>query len=196
VKIEADMMVSVAFRLFDANDALVDEVPASDPLVYLHGYAQVIPGLENGLAGAEVGEARLIVVLPDEAFGEHDPEARLEIDPDDFPDASLAEPGAEIVATGPDGVEAVHRILEVDEDAIVVDLNHPLAGQTIRFEVQVCGMRPATDDELESARADVGARIAHAGTVVYGSPSDDAAPSDGPLVQLRARKRTPEPHDS
>lgn len=189
------MVVSVAFRLYDAAGDLVDEVTEAEPLTYVHGYAQIIPGLEAGLDGAANGESRSIVVLPEDAFGAHDPEALLEIDPEDFPGAEDASVGDEIVATGPDGVDAVHRIVEIDEDAIVVDLNHPLAGEVVRFEARVCGLRVATDTELEEARAQAesiaeAARqnlaVAHGDRVVYGSESDATATRpNASLVQLR-----------
>ncbi len=188
------MRVSVAFRLFDEAGALVDEISAREPLTYVHGYAQVLPGLEAGLDGARIGERRTLVLGPDDAFGARDPAALLEIDPDDFPDVAGAEVGAEIVATGPDGTEAVHRIVEIDEDAIMVDLNHPLAGQTVRFEVEICDVHPATDAELDAAQADLGVRIAHAGMVVYGSQSDETGSEPEvvqPLVQLRTRNSNP-----
>lgn len=190
------MLVSVAFRLYDEAGALVDEVTDSEPVVYVHGYAQLIPGLEAGIEGAAPGESRTVVVAPDEAFGARDPEALLEIDPNDFPEADGAEVGSEIVATGPNGIESVHRIVEIDEDAIIVDLNHPLAGQTVRFEARVCDVRAATDEELDAATADVGERIAHDGMVVYGSQSIDSATGpniSAPLVQLRTPKRTGAP---
>lgn len=190
------MLVSVVFRLYDEAGALVDEVSDDDPVVYVHGYAQLIPGLEAGIEGAGPGETRTLLVPPDEAFGARDPEALLEIDPNDFPEADGAEIGSEIVATGPDGSESVHRIVEIDEDAIIVDLNHPLAGQTVRFEARVCEVRPATDDELDAARADVGERIAHDRMVVYGSQSTDSAVGpdvSAPLVQLRTPRRPEAP---
>jgi FKBP-type peptidyl-prolyl cis-trans isomerase SlyD len=199
------MVVSVAFRLYDAAGDLLDEVTAAEPLTYVHGYAQLLRGLEAGLEGAAVGEARSIVVLPEEAFGEHDPDARLEIDPDDFPGAADARVGDEIVATGPDGVEAVHRILDVDEDAIVVDLNHPLAGEVLRFEVTICDVRPASDEDLERARQEAernakaagqNLAIAHAERLVYGSESDSAAKRPIPsLVQLRLPDKRTEEND-
>lgn len=208
------MVASLAFRLYDAAGELLDEVTATEPLVYVHGYAQIVPGLEAGLEGAAAGDTRSITVLPQHAFGAHDPEALLEIDPNDFPDAHAAVVGGEIVATGPGGVEAVHRIVEVEEDAIIIDLNHPLAGETLRFEVTVCDVRAATDDELDAAQADAGERIAltraaersaappspsegkrhltiaHGGGVVYGSQSGDSPtriPDDG-LAPLRIQE--------
>lgn len=183
------MHVSLAFRLYDGGGDLLDEVTADEPLTYVHGYAQVLPGLEAGLEGAAAGQERSIVLFPEDAFGEHDPEAMLEIDRNDFPEAEQAEVGGEIVATGPDGTEAVHRILSVTDDAIIVDLNHPYAGEILRFEVTVCAVREATDEELEGAHADVDDRIA----MVYGSQSDDLGDPSPPhpgvpnesLVQIR-----------
>ena len=172
------MVVSVAFRVFDEAGELVDTVEPDEPVIYVHGYGELIPGLEERLAGAAVGEHRTISVPPEEAFGLRDPSALLEIDRHDFPAGRDVAVGDEIVAEGPDGIAAVHRVLEIGHDAIVVDLNHPLAGQTVRFEVDVCAIRPATDEELDHAQATADERIAHASTIVYASR---------PLVQLRPK---------
>ncbi len=193
-------MVTVSFRLYDAGGDLLDEVKPDDPLAYVHGYAQIVVGLESGLLGAEEGEERSIVVPPEEAFGAHDPEALLEIDPADFPEADRAAIGGEIVATGPDGVEAVHRIVHVDDDAIVVDLNHPLAGETIRFEVRVCGVRAATEPELDMAKADVDERIARCGLRAASreasTRSGGAAPATADDASVQGKRHLTIAHDT
>jgi FKBP-type peptidyl-prolyl cis-trans isomerase SlyD len=166
-----DVHVSVAYRLLDAAGNVADEVSRAEPLCYVHGYGLVVPGLEEGLEGAKLGERRSIRCEPDMAFGERDPEAFLEIERSELP-AEGAEIGDEIVATSPEGVEVIHRIVSLSDELVVVDLNHPLAGQVVTFDAEVCALRPASDDELDAA-------IVSAGTIVYGTrPPDD-------LVQLR-----------
>lgn len=174
------MVVALAYRLRDASGNLVDSVTADEPLRYVHGYAQILPGLEAGVEGAQAGERRTLTCPPDEAFGERADDNVLEIDRQDFPGGEQAAVGDEIVATSPDGVEVTHLVVEVTPEAVWVDLNHPLAGQTVTFEVEVCEVRPASDEELDLAQQDADERIVDGGTIVYQSePTPD-------LIQLRS----------
>lgn len=184
IAVGPDTVVEIAYRLFDQDGRLCDEVPPRDPLRYVHGYAQLVPGLERALAGARAGERRSAELAPEEAFGARDEDAVLEIDRADFPDAERARVGDEIVATAPDGSECSYRIAAVG-DEIVADRNHPLAGQRVRFEVRVLSVRPAREDEIAAAQAELDERIVYAGTIVYGSE-----PEAAPLVQLHRKPKT------
>lgn len=193
-----DALVTVTYRLFDEAGELVDEL--AEPLGFVMGCAQVLPALERGLTGARAGERRTIEAAPEEAFGERDEEAVLEVDRQDFPGGDVARVGDEIMATRPDGVEVAHEVVEVTDEAVLVDLNHPLAGQRVRFEVTVVEVRPATDDELDAAQAAVDELVVGAGAIVYASPPGEGfnegdAPSPrgqsrDDLVQLRRPSRT------
>lgn len=193
-----DALVTVTYRLFDQAGELVDDV--SEPLGFVFGCAQVVPALERGLRGARAGDRRTIEASPDEAFGEREEEALLEVDRRDFPGGDVVEVGDEIMATRPDGVEVAHTVVEVTDEVVLVDLNHPLAGQRVRFEVEVVGVRPATDEELDAAQAAVDELVVDGSAIVYASPPGEGlnegdAPSlrDGSgddLVQLRRPSRT------
>ncbi|MCA9625010.1 MAG: peptidylprolyl isomerase [Myxococcales bacterium] len=164
-----DMVVSVAYRLRDEGGACVDEVSRDEPLSFLVGYAQIVPGLEAGLLGAAAGERREIELGPEDAFGERDEEALLEVDRLDFPGGDSVERGDEVMSQRPDGVEVAHRVVEVSPEAVLIDLNHPLAGQRVRFEVEVLGVRPASDEELDRALAEVDELIVDAEAIGYGT---------------------------
>jgi len=186
--------VALAYRLYDAKGALHDEVTRAEPLRYVHGYAQVIPGLEAGLEGARGGERRSLMLEPEEAFGERDPSALLEIDRQDFPDAEGARLDDELVCTAPDGSECAYRIVSIGETEIVADRNHPLAGERVRFDIEVLAVRDATDEELASAEADMDERIVYAETIGYQTEPDDGSnghtAAEPPLVQLRVNPKT------
>lgn len=184
-----DMLVSVAYRLYDEHGSEVDAVGRDEPLGYVHGYAQIVPGLEAGLEGARPGERRSIVAPPDMAFGERDEGALLEIDPRDFPGAAQAAVGDEVIAEAADGTEVAFRIIAVGPDRILVDRNHPLAGQSVRFEAEVVAVRPASDEELDAAQADVDERVVYQSTIVYGSEPSGGGETAAPpgLVQLRPK---------
>ncbi|HZO16663.1 MAG TPA: peptidylprolyl isomerase [Polyangiaceae bacterium] len=171
----------MAYRLFDDQGRLVDK----RSLGYVHGYAQILPGLEAGLEGARSGERRRLTLEPEDAFGEHDPEGVLEVDRDELPGA--VRPGDEVTAESPDGTVVVWRVLEVRPEVIVVDVNHPLAGQKVRFEVEIREVRPATDAEIERARRELGERIVDATAIRYSS--EPAGEQGAGLVPLRTKPR-------
>jgi FKBP-type peptidyl-prolyl cis-trans isomerase SlyD len=173
--IEANARVTLTYTLRDEDGNVLDssEHEGSGPIEYVHGYGMVVPGLEAALAGMRVGEKKEIKVLPAGAFGDADPELVLEVDRADFPRPDHVRVGDELIAESPDGDEVVMRVVEVKEDAVVVDANHPLAGKTLHYAVEVRDVRAATETEIEEAAL----AFEEAG---YGAD----VPADAQLVQL------------
>jgi len=154
-----DTVVSLSYVLFDEGGEVVDRASASEPLTYVHGYAQIVPGLEKQLEGLRVGDRSSFTIEPEDAFGEHDEDAVFKVDKEDFPDVKDVAAGDSFEGEGPDGEPVVVRVLEVLEDGVMVDLNHPLAGQRVRFEVEVTSVRAASDQEIEQAQTELEQRI-------------------------------------
>ena len=179
-----DVVVTVVYRLLDEQGTVCDEVVASQPLEYIHGYAQVIAGLAAGLEGCGVGEERRIALEPESAFGERSPDMMLEVDRHDFPVGRNLVPGDEVLAEGPDGTEWSYRVAELSENTVLLDLNHPLAGQRVCFETKVLAMRPASEEEVARALAEANERIVYESTIVYGSGAEPSS-EGSELVQLR-----------
>lgn len=154
--IEPNSRVVLEYTLRDSDDDVVDASDAEDgePIVYVHGYGMLVPGLEKALAGLEEGAQKEIVVTPDEGFGDRDEDLVVEVQRAEMPRPDAVEMGDELVAESPDGEEAVMRVVEIRADAIVLDGNHPLAGETLRYSVVVREVRPATEAEIEQAAAD------------------------------------------
>jgi FKBP-type peptidyl-prolyl cis-trans isomerase SlyD len=150
-----DAFVTISYVLFDESGEPVDSATPAEPLTYVHGYAQIVPGLERGLAGCHAGDRRELTVAPDDAFGARDDEAVFEVEKADFPNHGDVAVGDEFVAQGPDGDAIAMRVVEVLPDAFLVDTNHPLAGQKVRFEVEVASVRPASEEEIAGAQADL-----------------------------------------
>jgi len=153
--IAPDTVVTLSYVLFDERGEAVDQVGQAEPLTYVHGYAQLVPGLERQIEGLKAGERGVFTVDADEAFGERDDDAIFEVDKGDFPDPGEVAVGDEFMAEGPDGAPIPMRVLEVHDDAFVVDANHPLAGQRVRFEVQVSAVRAANEAEIAAAQAEL-----------------------------------------
>jgi len=154
--VAADRVVCLSYDLFDQAGTLVGSTKDSGPVEYVHGYGQVLPGLERGVEGAAVGERRELHVEPADAFGEHDPEGIMLLDGEGLPEGIAA--GDEITAEI-DGHTVIYKVLELvdgeDARAFKVDTNHPLAGHRVRFDVKVESVRAASDEEIENAREEL-----------------------------------------
>ena len=155
IAVGPDTFVTLSYVLFDERGEQVDRTSDESPLTYVHGYAQIVPGLERALEGLHAGEKRSIDVEPDEAFGQRDDDGVFQVDKEDFPNSDEVEQGDEFLAQGPDGEPMTMRILEIRDDAFVVDTNHPLAGQRVRFDVEVRDVRQASDEEISQAQAEL-----------------------------------------
>ncbi|MEZ4301648.1 MAG: peptidylprolyl isomerase [Polyangiaceae bacterium] len=156
VRIGPDTHVTLAFVLFDQDGNVFEQATREEPLTYVHGYAQIVPGLERGVAGLARGEKRELVVDPEEAFGDPDEKAVVEIDKADLPDVGRPlQVGDELIAEDDEDDQILMRVVEVRAGSVLVDTNHPLAGQTVRFEVEVCDVRTATEDEIADAEAEL-----------------------------------------
>ena len=153
MKIGKDAVVSIDYRLHLGDGEVVDESEAGDPLVYLHGYEEIVPGLEKALEGKAAGDKVQAVVKPEDGYGDYDPEGLEEVPRTEFPAEMELEAGGVITGTDPDGDEVDFLVKEVKKDTVVVDFNHPMAGKTLHFDITVREVRAATKDELEHGHA-------------------------------------------
>ena len=153
MKIAKDSVVAIEYRLHLGDGVVVDESEPGDPLEYLHGHDEIVPGLEKALEGKGIGENLKLTVSPEEGYGAHDPEGIEEAQRSDFPEDMELEPGAIGITTTDDDEELDFMVKEIKGDTIVIDYNHPFAGKTLHFDVTVRGVRPATKEELEHGHA-------------------------------------------
>lgn len=152
MKAADDCVVSIHYTLSLADGETVDSSEGDEPLAYLHGHEQIVPGLEKALSGLEPGAKLKVTVPAAEAYGTPDPEARVEIPREQFAEDVDLTPGEQVIADT-DDEPAVLTILEVRPDVVVLDTNHPLAGKDLTFEVEVVAVRKATREELEHGHA-------------------------------------------
>jgi FKBP-type peptidyl-prolyl cis-trans isomerase SlyD len=154
--IQPNALVVLQYVLLDETGDVVDasEQEGGEPIVFVHGYGMIVPGLEAGVLGMKAGDEKEVIVPPEAGFGEHDEELVLEVDRGDFPRPDEVKVGDELVAESPEGEEAIMHVLEIKADTVVVDANHPLAGKTLRYKVKVREIREGTEAEIaEAARA-------------------------------------------
>lgn len=144
--IGTDRVVTFHYTLKDVEGEVIDESEADEPLEYLHGRGQIIPGLERALDGRSVGEQAEIQVAAADGYGEHHEELIVKVPREAFD--FEPNPGAVVQASTPDGRVQHLLILEAAADQVTLDGNHPLAGKDLVFEVNVVGVREATEDEI------------------------------------------------
>lgn len=149
MNIANDCVVTLAYTLRDDAGEVLDSATAAEPFAYLHGRRSVIAGLEAALGGRAAGDTLEVTIAPADAYGEHSP-ARVQVVPRDrFPAEIDITPGMQFHARDEHGGQMMVRVTEVDdEDGVTVDANHPLAGQTLHFALEVLGVRAATAEEL------------------------------------------------
>jgi len=150
--IAADQVVSIHYTLTEVGGDLIDSSAGGDPLVFLFGHGQIIAGLEAGLLGKKVGDKFLIEIPPEDAYGVTEEEAVITVPISVFEDQSLLEVGAQL-ELDTDGGPAVVTVVEVGDKDVILDGNHPLAGMTLSFDVEVIAIRDATEEELEHGHA-------------------------------------------
>jgi FKBP-type peptidyl-prolyl cis-trans isomerase SlyD len=153
MQVTKDNVVSIEYRLHLGDGKIIDESEPGDPLVYLHGYEEIVPGLEKALEGKKAGESLKVQVPPEEGYGEYDPEGVQEVPREDFPADMELEPGGVVTAVDDEGDEVEFLVKEVRPKTVVVDFNDPMAGKTLHFEVTVREVRDATAEELEHGHA-------------------------------------------
>ena len=150
MKITNDVVVTLNFRLTNEQGEVMDQ-STDEPLVYLHGHAGLLPGLENALEGQEVGASVKVVVPPEEGYGNYDPDLDLAVPLEEFPEDSHEElgPGVRFQAVHPNtGEPVMYTIHEVDGRVVKCSGNHELAGKTLNFDLEVIGVREATAEEI------------------------------------------------
>ncbi|GGL04415.1 FKBP-type peptidyl-prolyl cis-trans isomerase [Deinococcus radiotolerans] len=150
MNITQDKVVELDYKL-TVNGEIIDQSEPGEPLVYLQGHSNIIPGLERALEGKAVGDELQVTVQPEDGYGERDEENVEELSREDFEDD--VEIGATYYAQAEDGSVIPFTVMSVDGDTVKVDFNPPLAGMVLNFDVKVLDVRDATAEELDHGHA-------------------------------------------
>lgn len=146
--IEKDRVVTIDYKLRDAEGEVLDSSEGSDPLIYLHGNDNIVAGLERQLLGKQAGDELSCVVPAKEGYGERDEALVFKVSKSDFGEGAPIEIGMQFEAHGEDGAQIV-TVMGIEGDEVTIDANHPLAGEELHFTVKVVDVREATTEELE-----------------------------------------------
>lgn len=142
-----NLVVTIHYTLTDNDGNVLDSSRNAKPLSYLHGAGNIIPGLENALVGKTQGAKLQVKIEPVDAYGELRPELTQIVERSMFENVDSLEPGMTFQAQAPDGSQQRIVVKKVEDEKVTIDANHPLAGVTLNFDVEIVGVREATDDE-------------------------------------------------
>lgn len=146
-------VVSIHYKLTDGGGNEIDSSHGRDPLAYLHGADNIVPGLERELTGKSAGDRVQVTVQPEDGYGPVHEELVQTLGREVFQGVDEIEPGMQFEAKDPSGDSRVVTVKEVSDDGVTVDANHPLAGVTLHFDVTVDSVREATEEELAHGHA-------------------------------------------
>jgi FKBP-type peptidyl-prolyl cis-trans isomerase SlyD len=146
--IATNKAVSIDYTLTNDAGEVIDSSAGGAPLVYLHGTGNLIVGLEKALEGKQAGDEVKVAIEPEEAYGEYSAELVATLGRDMFEGVEELEVGMQFHASAPDGGMQIVTIRDIDGDNVIVDGNHPLAGQRLHFDVKIVAVRDASPEEI------------------------------------------------
>ena len=150
--IQDNMVVILDYTLL-ADEEILESTDDGEPIEFIQGIGQVIPGLESALYGMKAGEKKTVIIEPEDAYGDYDPESLEIAKKEEFSEEIPLDVGTFLDLRDDEDDVLSAQIIEEDEDTVTLDFNHPLAGKTLTFEITVSALRPASDEELEHGHA-------------------------------------------
>lgn len=148
MQVAKNKAVAIDYTLTIDGGIVVDSSEPGEPLWYLAGKDNIIPGLEKELLGLKVGDEKTVVVPASEGYGEYQSDRVHQVPKASFPADSTFEIGDRVMAQGPDGGGLPARIAGVSAKEVTLDFNHELAGKELTFKIKVAEVRDATKDEM------------------------------------------------
>ena len=131
------------------EEEIMEDTSDGEPIEFIQGIGQIIPGLEEALYGMKVGEEKTIEIQPDDAYGDYDPDSQEVAKKDEFSEEIPLDVGTFLDLRDDEGEVLSAQVIEADEETVTLDFNHPLAGEVLTFEVKISSLRPATEEELD-----------------------------------------------
>jgi FKBP-type peptidyl-prolyl cis-trans isomerase SlyD len=147
MQIAQNSVAAFHYTLTDDQGTVIDSSEGREPLTYLHGSGQIVPGLEKQMEGRAAGDRFNAHVAPEEGYGVHHAELMQEVPRESFQGVDDIQPGMQFQGRGPQG-EINVTVTRVDADKVSIDGNHPLAGKTLHFAIEVTDVRAASEEEL------------------------------------------------
>lgn len=153
MKIGENTVGSIHYTVYTEDGEVADSSVDDEPLEFLFGQGNIIPGLEDAIEGLEKGAKKTVIVTPENAYGDFEKEAFQEVPRDQFPDDEPIEIGMQLALEDEEGYHIPAIIDKISDDSVTLNFNHPLAGRTLKFDVEVIDVREASKEELEHGHA-------------------------------------------
>jgi FKBP-type peptidyl-prolyl cis-trans isomerase SlyD len=150
---EENKVVTINYTVKDKEGNVLDSTTKEHPYAFLSGQNQILPELENQLGQMLIGSKKQIVLTPEQGYGEYDEKAVRQVNRSDFPENVELKEGMRFVADTGDGRQLPFIITNIEENDIKIDFNHPYAGKTLEFDVELIDVREASDEELTHGHA-------------------------------------------
>ncbi|GAB4292697.1 MAG: peptidylprolyl isomerase [Ignavibacteriaceae bacterium] len=147
--IGVNKVVTLEFTLKDGEGNLIQTTENNEPFVFLTGANQILPKLEEEVDKMLIGSSKNVILEPEDAYGEYDKNAIKKIPVSNFPEGTELEAGMGFLAHSPEGKQMPFTITKVEEENVIADFNHPLAGQKLDFDIKLINVRDATAEELQ-----------------------------------------------
>jgi FKBP-type peptidyl-prolyl cis-trans isomerase SlyD len=148
MRIDKHLVVSMHYTLSDKTGNILDSSEENDPLCFLAGADQIIPGLEKELMGLSVGDKKQVTVSPEDGYGERDEDMIQVFNREELPDTDQLEIGEVLEFENEEGHTVEGSVLEISQENVTVDFNHPLAGETLHFQTEIIDIRKASPEEI------------------------------------------------
>lgn len=147
-KVQDHMVVKLDYTLV-VEDEIMESTADGEPIEFIQGIGQIIPGLEEALYGMKVGEKKTVEIQPEDAYGIYDEDSLEVVQKDEFSEEIPLDVGTFLDLRDDEGEVLSAQIVDADEDTITLDFNHPLAGKVLTFEIEITALRPASKEELD-----------------------------------------------
>jgi FKBP-type peptidyl-prolyl cis-trans isomerase SlyD len=146
--VKDNLVVTLDYKLI-VEDEMLESTEDGEPIKFIQGIGQIIPGLENALYGLKIGDQKTVVIQPEDAYGEYDPESLQEANKEEFSEEVPLDVGTFLDLEDDEGDFLSAQIVAAEEDTVTLDFNHPLAGKTLTFEITLTDLRLASKEELD-----------------------------------------------
>jgi FKBP-type peptidyl-prolyl cis-trans isomerase SlyD len=146
--IKANQVITINFTLKDKDENIIEATTKEKPFSFISGTNQILPKLEEHIGEMLIGSKRTVVLSPEEAYGLYDDSSLQDITRSEFPEDTDIQEGMTFIADAPDGQQIPFVIKKINGEDITIDFNHPLAGQTLKFDLELLTLRNATMEEL------------------------------------------------
>jgi FKBP-type peptidyl-prolyl cis-trans isomerase SlyD len=146
--LKSNQVITINFILKDTDGNIIEETTKENPFSFISGGSQILPKLEENIGEMLIGSKRTVTLSPEDAYGIYDDGAIQQVTRSEFPEDTEIEEGMTFIADSPDGHQMPFVIKSVEGENIKIDFNHPLAGQSLTFDLELLNLRDATIEEL------------------------------------------------